>query len=218
MQNAMFTLYTQRCNIVNGWQQINEKAPIAIIEVDLKLTIGLGKPPIYIPDEEIGYLLAPNQQVRRFCNRIAINQYSMRSEEIAYQRADTTVRVLLLGDSIANGVWWTDQEETIFSLIKYKLEFAKAKVKVINASANLWVPRNKLAYVKRFGVFQSQFLVLLLNTDDLFATAPTSSPVGRDRNYPDRRPPLALAEVYSRYFKRRKQIPDMKQVLAEGWG
>ena len=47
---------------------------IAIIEVGLKLTIGLGKPPIYIPDEEIGYLLAPNQQVRRFGNRIAINQ------------------------------------------------------------------------------------------------------------------------------------------------
>lgn len=102
---------------------------ITIIEVGLKLTIGLGKPPIYIPDEEIGYLLAPNLLVRRFGNRIAINQYSMRSEEIAYQRADTTVRVLLLGDSIANGAWWTDQEETISSLIKYQLRSAlKAKV------------------------------------------------------------------------------------------
>ncbi|MBC6417448.1 MAG: hypothetical protein GDA44_00930 [Prochloron sp. SP5CPC1] len=54
---------------------------------------------------------------------------------------------------------------------------------------------------------------MLLNTDDLFATAPTSSPVGRDRNYPDRRPPLALAEVYSRYFQPSKPILEIK---AEG--
>ncbi|NET62624.1 MAG: hypothetical protein F6K47_42990 [Symploca sp. SIO2E6] len=74
------------------------------------------------------------------------------------------------------------------------------KVEVLNASANSWGPRNELAYLKKFGTFEAQLVVLLINTDDLFATAPTSAPVGRDRNYPDRKPFLALTEVFNRYL------------------
>ena len=53
-----------------------------IAEIGLRLTTGLGNPPLYIADREIGYLLAPNQKLRRFGNTIATNQYSMRSREI----------------------------------------------------------------------------------------------------------------------------------------
>ncbi|MDF5729961.1 MAG: SGNH/GDSL hydrolase family protein, partial [Rhizonema sp. PD38] len=71
----------------------------AAIEMGLR-TIGFGKPLIYIADEKIGYLLAPNQSTRRFGNRIAINQYSMRSDPIQKTPLASTLRVLLLGDSI----------------------------------------------------------------------------------------------------------------------
>jgi hypothetical protein len=57
--------------------------------------------------------------------------------------------------------------------------------------------------------------VLLINTDDLFATAPTSLPVGRDRNYRDSKPPLALVEVLQRYVFKQKPIPEMKAVQEE---
>jgi lysophospholipase L1-like esterase len=57
--------------------------------------------------------------------------------------------------------------------------------------------------------------VLLINTDDLFATAPTSLPVGRDRNYPDSKPPLALVEVWQRYLLKQKPIPELKAVQEE---
>jgi lysophospholipase L1-like esterase len=57
--------------------------------------------------------------------------------------------------------------------------------------------------------------VLLINTDDLFATPPTSLPVGRDRNYPDSKPPLALLEVWQRYIVKQQPIPEMKAVQNE---
>ena len=189
---------------------------LVILEVGLRLVFGLGNPLIYIADEKIGYLLAPNQEVKRLGNKITINQYSMRSNPIAPEKPDFTLRILLLGDSLANGGWWTAQDETIANLIQAKLSSKlNTNVEVLNASANSWGPHNELAYLQRFGTFQSQVIVLLLNTDDLFAKAPTSGPVGRDRNYPDRKPNSALGEIYQYYFQTRKAKPKTAKVKAE---
>jgi lysophospholipase L1-like esterase len=190
-----------------------------VIEVALRSLFGFGNPLIYIADEQIGYLLAPNQQTRRYGNRIEINQYSMRAEAIQEFSPPSTLRVLLLGDSIANGGWWTDQNNTISSLLQHSLISAHPsnfnQIQVLNASANSWGPRNELAYLQKFGSFNAQVVVLLINTDDLFATAPTSLPVGRDRNYPNRKPPLALVEVFERYINKPKLIPEMQAVQKE---
>ncbi|MBD2353954.1 SGNH/GDSL hydrolase family protein [Tolypothrix sp. FACHB-123] len=184
------------------------------IEVGLRSLFGFANPLIYISDPQIGYLLAPNQKTRRFGNRIEINEYSMRSQPITKTPAPATIRVLILGDSIANGGWWTDQDHTISQLLTRALASAtKGKyqqVEVLNASANSWGPRNELAYLQRFGSFQAQMVVLLINTDDLFATAPTSLPVGRDRNYPDRKPPLAIIELWQRYIIKDKPHPELQ--------
>ncbi|HLO83838.1 MAG TPA: SGNH/GDSL hydrolase family protein [Nostocaceae cyanobacterium] len=193
---------------------------LVVIEWGLRSRFGFGNPLIYIPDQQIGYLLAPNQQTRRFGNRIVINEYSMRSEPIEKIPASATLRVLILGDSIANGGWWTDQANTISSLLKNKLEQEKLsnyqKFEVLNASANSWSPRNELAYLKKFGTFNAQVVVLLINTDDLFGIAPTSLPVGRDRNYPDQKPPLAIIEVWQRYATKPKPIAEMQPLYQEG--
>ena len=37
-----------------------------LVEGVLRVGFGFGNPPLYIADEHIGYLLAPNQRVRRF--------------------------------------------------------------------------------------------------------------------------------------------------------
>lgn len=195
-------------------------ALLVAIEVGLRLLFGFGNPLIYIPDEQIGYLLAPNQQTRRLGNRIEINQYSMRSPAITVTRSPSTLRVLLLGDSIANGGWWTDQADILSALISHQLQPAVTdttfdRVEVLNASANSWCPRNEVAYLQRFGTFNAQVVVLLINTDDLFGTAPTSIPVGRDLYYPSRKPPLALVEVFNRYALRYQPPPEMAAVNAE---
>jgi lysophospholipase L1-like esterase len=181
------------------------------VEWALRSLFGFGNPLLYIADPQIGYLLAPNQQTRRFGNAIRINQYSMRSGAIAADRP--ALRVLLLGDSIANGGWWTDQNHTISALLQQNLT---EPAEVLNASANSWGPRNELAYLQRFGSFESQVVVLLLNTDDLFAVAPTSIPVGRDRNYPDQKPASAISEAFSRYATKAKPIPELAAWQKEG--
>ena len=190
---------------------------LIFLEVFLRLAFGFGDPLLYVSDRQIGYLLAPNQTVRRLGNRIQINEYSMRNSAIAATRPDLTLRVLMIGDSIVNGGWWTDQNDTLSETLAAYLNAFKPSVEVLNASANSWSPRNELAYLQRFGLFQAQILVLVINTDDLFATAPTSLAVGHDRNYPDRKPPLALAEVISRYLLPTPPMSDaLKAVQAEG--
>lgn len=184
-------------------------------EVGLRLSFGFGNPLIYIGDASIGYLLAPNQRTRRNGNYIEINEYSMRGAPIQKMPTTSTLRVFLLGDSIANGGWWTDQKNTISSLIMQSLTSIHP-TEVLNASANSWGPRNELAYLQKFGTFGASAIVLLINTDDLFATAPTSLPVGREKNYPDKKPPLALVEVYQRYIEKSKPIPELEIVRQEG--
>ena len=185
------------------------------IEVGLRSLFGFGKPLLYIADPHIGYLLAPNQQTRRFGNQIRVNQYSMRSDDVTLNRPAQAFRVLLLGDSIANGGWWTDQNHTISALLQQRLIGAET-AEVLNASANSWGPRNELAYLQRFGSFESQIVVLLLNTDDLFAVAPTSIPVGRDRNYPSQQPASAISEAFNRYAINAKTIPELAAWQKEG--
>ncbi|MDZ8224331.1 SGNH/GDSL hydrolase family protein [Nostoc sp. ChiVER01] len=190
-----------------------------VVEIGLRSLFGFGNPLIYIGDEQIGYLLAPNQRTRRFGNRIEINEYSMRGNPLKKTPTPSSLRILLLGDSIANGGWWTDQTNTISTMMMRSLASSTnssyQEVEVLNASANSWGPRNELAYLQKFSNFNAQAVVLLINTDDLFATAPTSLPIGRDRNYPDSKPPLALMEVWQRYIVKQQPIPEMEAVQNE---
>jgi lysophospholipase L1-like esterase len=189
------------------------------LEGGLRLFFGFGTPPLYVADPAIGYLLAPNQRLRRFGNRIEINQYAMRSGPIQPERPATRLRLLMLGDSIVNGGWWTDQSRTLSALLEQGLKGALPadydSVEVLNASANSWGPRNEAAYLERFGVFGAQVVLLVLNTDDLFSTQPTPLPVGCDRNYPDRKPVGAIAEVFHRYVKKPVPIPGLKAIQSE---
>ncbi|MBW4538781.1 MAG: SGNH/GDSL hydrolase family protein [Myxacorys chilensis ATA2-1-KO14] len=188
-------------------------AVLILVEMGLRSRFGFGNPLLYVPDAEIGYLLAPNQTVRRFGNRISINQYSMRSAELR-DRPSNLTRVLMIGDSIVNGGWWTDQPDILSELVARPWN---GKLEVLNASANSWGPRNELAYLRRFGVFETQAIVLVINTDDLFATTPSPLGVGRDRNYPDRRPLLALTEVFTRYVLPAPPLPlELQKLQAEG--
>lgn len=197
---------------------------LALAELGLRVLFGFGNPLIYIADDNIGYLLAPEQRTRRFGNLIEINQYSMRTSTITPLPSDSNWRLLLLGDSVANGGWWTDQGQTISEQIakqwtqKSFSPSDRSTLEVLNASANSWGPRNELAYLQKYGLFGAKALILLINTDDLFAKAPSSLVVGRDRNYPNTKPPTAIAEVLSRYVlpkpKLSAEVPEEKDVVA----
>ncbi|NJN62284.1 MAG: SGNH/GDSL hydrolase family protein [Coleofasciculaceae cyanobacterium RL_1_1] len=193
---------------------------IFLIELVLRLAFGFGDPLLYLAEDDIGYRLAPNQETRRFGNRVRIDRFSMRNDgEIAMPPLPTTLRILLIGDSIANGGWWTDQSETISARLQTRLaswygrnriigtgadetpvQYPIDTIEVLNASANSWGPRNELAYLRRFGHFQADLVILLINTDDLFAPPPNSLSIGRKVTYPDRKPIAAIVEFVQRQF------------------
>ncbi len=189
------------------------------LESALRFLFGFGNPLLYVADAQTGYRLAPNQRVKRFGKRIEINQYSMRGPAIAPTPEPQILRVLLLGDSIANGGWWTDQADILSVQIQNQFPITHLadyrSLEVLNASANSWGPRNELAYIAKFGTFQAHAMLLLINTDDLFAIAPNSVAVGRDRSYPVQRPPLAVVELVSRLQKPRL-LPELEALHQEG--
>jgi GDSL-like Lipase/Acylhydrolase family len=191
-------------------------AILALIELVLRLRYGLGDPLLYIGDPEIGYLIAPNQSVIRNGNPIRINQFSMRSDAIAPMKAVGETRMLFIGDSVVNGGWWTPQEEIISEQVKRMLQREGAAMSVLNASANSWSPRSELAYLQRFGTFDANAVVLVINTDDLFATAPTSLVVGTHPNYPDRKPVAAIVEFVNRMVLSQQSIrPELQAIYDE---
>ncbi len=191
------------------WVLLTMAIAFTLIETILRWRFGLGRPLLYIADPAIGYLPAPHQRTRRNGQRIVINGYGMRGPEITPE--PTGARLLLLGDSVANGGWWTDQARIISARLGQQLG-----LEVLNASANSWGPRNQWAYVERFGLFGAKGVIVLLNTDDLFATAPSGLRVGRDRNYPDRLPWCAIHEVYQRYGRKGPPLPELAALDQEG--
>ncbi len=189
---------------------------LALIEWVLRLRYGFGDPLLYIGDPEIGYLIAPNQSVIRNGNPIRINQFSMRSDAIAPMKVVGETRMLFVGDSVVNGGWWTPQEEIISEQVKRMFQREGAPMSVLNASANSWSPRSELAYLQRFGTFDANAVVLVMNTDDLFATAPTSLVVGTHPNYPDRKPVAAIVEVVNRMvLSQQSTRPELQAIYDE---
>lgn len=201
---------------------------LAILELILRARYGLGTPLIYQADDRIGYLIAPNQAIIRNGNHIRINRYSMRSDDVSDRKAPHERRFLFIGDSVINGGWWTDQSQIISERFKQHLQEKLnhpslmssptiPTISVLNASANSWSPRSELEYLRRYGTFEADVIILVINTDDLFATAPTSLVVGRQSNYPDRPPLGAIGELVNRYrLSKLPPLPELQAIYNEG--
>ncbi|GJM15334.1 MAG: hypothetical protein DHS20C13_06610 [Thermodesulfobacteriota bacterium] len=149
-----------------------------------------------IADEQIGYFFKENQDLNRFGNRIIYNSYHQRSDQL---KKDPQYRILMLGDSVTNGGVLTDQSETITEFLEEKIDnFYNVKGEVLNASAGSWAIENEYEYIKRFGFFDSDIVILQINTDDFFQPKSTNNKVGTI-NLPNKNPPSAIYELLNRY-------------------
>lgn len=174
-------------------------AALIVIELVLRLALGLGSPVLFQADADIGYRYRSNQTVFRFGKTIKYNEYSQRSQPVTTPKPQGTLRILLTGDSIINGGTLTDQTQTISALFEARLAAKKQPVEVINASAGSWAIGNQLAYLRKFGLFESEAVISQIGTDDLAQPTSTSDRVGHDPSYPDRPPLLAIQEALTRY-------------------
>lgn len=109
--------------------------------------------------------------------------------------------MLVIGDSIVYGGVRIDQTEIATEILKRHLQQNLGRPVVVgNASAKSWGPPNEFSYLKRYGTLDADVIILELSSHD-YADAPTFRPVvGIAAEYPDRKPPLALADLLETYL------------------
>jgi lysophospholipase L1-like esterase len=110
---------------------------------------------------------------------------------------------MIIGDSVVNGGAQTDQGQLATSILQQRLrEKVGQDVIVGNISAGSWGPVNMLAYVKKFGLFDADVVVIVLSSHD-YGDAPAipfKPVVGIQPEFPDHKPLLALQELVLRYL------------------
>lgn len=173
---------------------------LAVAEAVLRVRWGLGSPVLYDLDPAIEYVQRPNQDIRRFGNRVVVNESGMRSGPLAPLKSDPSeFRVLVLGDSVVNGGVQTDHEDLATTRVEGLLAARLGRpVRVANISAGSWGPPNLKAFLDRHGFFDADVIVLVLGSHDA-GDAPTGEPPNPTQ-YPTAPPRTAIGELFSRYL------------------
>jgi hypothetical protein len=131
-------------------------------------SMGFGSPIVYRIDPYVRYYPAPNQDVHRYGGRIHINAFGMRSQDIAEAKPRGVFRILMLGDSTLYGGSYLDQSQMyatrIGELLNEKpgmLPGSPRKVEILALGVNAWGPPHELAYVKEFGLFNADLVMVM---------------------------------------------------------
>jgi lysophospholipase L1-like esterase len=192
------------------WLSIAGVGLLISAEIYARFVLGLGNPVLYETSSVYGYRAIPNQNVRRFGNRIFYNAQGLRSEPISPNPVPGTVRVLCIGDSITFGGAQTDQAKTYPYQLQELLNREGSKTfEVLNASAGGWAIENEEAYLRQKGIYRSKIVVLELGSHDLFQPKASGEIVGKSVNFPKKNPLFALEEGFYRYFIPRF-LPDLQ--------
>lgn len=162
--------------------------------------IGFGHFPLYYVSSQYEYALKPNQEIKRFGNRIYINDQGMRSEELN----PNSMKILKFGDSVLNGGVATDQSELTSTLLQEDLNLQGGNYQVLNVSAGSWGVSNAYAWLLEHGDYQAKAIVLLFSSHDWQDQMTFQNVVGEIPFYPSQNPTLAITDAvywtYSRFF------------------
>ena len=193
----------------SGWWRKLKLGAIVLLAIALtgelvsRFGLGLGSPPLSMEHPTIEYMFIPNQNVWRFHNRQYYNRFGMRSEDFDNKRTDPNeIRVLIIGDSVVNGGSLTDQDDLASSIVDNQLEdqLGSGNVIVGNISAGSWGPGNQLSYIREFGLFSADIIILVISSHDA-TDVPTFSKLNPN-THPTSSPVSAFIEGIQRYLPR----------------
>ncbi len=169
-----------------------------IAEVSLRAIWGLGNMLLFDADPSYEYIAKPNQDTRRFGNRVISNEYSMRS--LPLTERDSCI-VLGFGDSVINGGTLTDQNSLATTIVEQQLQHEESRAfRLLNISAGSWAPDNCAAYLAKHGSFGAKMIILFVSSHDARDIMTFDSIVGIHPSYPDKQYPLATIELIDRYL------------------
>ncbi len=158
-------------------------------ELAARHSLGLGDPPLLVPDPDVEYLLVTGQY-HRFGNAFVVNRWGMRSED------RDSFDVLVVGDSVVNGGSHVDQSDLATEIVA-----RRTGLHVANIAASSWGPPNMLAYMRKFGTFNAKSVVIVLSSHDR-TDAPTFEPGAVQ---PTGKPLCALTDGFGCYVMPRLQ-------------
>lgn len=170
---------------------------LLVAEGVCRFGLGLGTPPLYQADPELEYRFRPNQELRRFGHRIAINQYGLRGTPLTPTPAPGVARLLVFGDSVVWGGAQLDQRQIAISLLPALVRSAKP-LEVAAVATPSWGPANWLAFVRRYQLLGAQRVLLVISSHDAIDW-PSFEPLDAQPDKPTRTPLLALEEALFRY-------------------
>ena len=197
------------------WRQRSQLGLLLVViltatEALLRILWGFGHPLLVAGDPDIGYYFKAHQDISRFGNQVKINAFHQRNGTISPKLSQGMTRVMVVGDSVTFGGTLTDQNRTITAVLERGLTSHEADSwEVLNASAGSWGIGNALAYLERFGVFDSKLICLQIGSHDLLQGKSTQDVVGVHPAMPTRNPSSAITEVIFRYL-----IPRIKRTVA----
>ena len=148
---------------------------------------------LFQEDNAIEYIPAPNQHSVRFGNKIAYNEYSMRSLPID---ADDRCIVLGFGDSVLNGGTLTDQDSIATTIVEKQLQRTNESIRFLNISAGSWGPDNCAAYLNKFGSFNAKMIILFVSSHDAYDNMTFEKTVGVHKSYPKEQYHLAFLNFW----------------------
>ena len=177
-------------------------AVLGLVSAELltRFWLHMGDPPLYMSDPQCEYLMVPSRTYHRFWYRSTYNAWSMRATpDFPKAKGDPKERrILVFGDSVLNGGPQTDDSALATRMVAAQLKSLTGRPTIVaNISAGGWSPGNMLGYAKKFGLFEADTVVIVLNNGDAF-DHPSFRPLGRD--FPTSTPVLALQEVFFRYI------------------
>ncbi len=143
-------------------------AALLLAEVVARAVFGMGDPPLWMDDPETEYRAHPSKSYRRYGNRISYNSCSMRNPDFPHRKSDPNeVRIMVVGDSIVDGGATLDQDALATSLLEKRLaQSLQRPVIVGNIASRGWAPPHYCAYVRKFGLFDADLVVILINSGD----------------------------------------------------
>lgn len=175
---------------------------VAVVAIFIEFaarTLGLGSPLLY-RESNSGYELVPNQTINRFGKSIHINALGTRGPETTPMPVKGCSRVLVLGDSVANGGnqihdWqsWPLQMEEI-------LKSRGMQIEVLNASAGGWAIGNAAGWIAEHGTLGAHLVLLEVNEKDLDQKFVEQNLLDSNPSFPTRKPSTALSELIKRYI------------------